>query len=82
MKFTPTQAAILRLLSDGLPHNRYEIHRLLPDDLSQLTALQMHISRIRKQLRPSGQDILCTLVNRRICYQHVRLLASANDGRS
>jgi len=78
--YTKTQARIVDLLSDGVPHSREELHACLDDDLARLTAAKRHLVEIRKHLRPQGQDIICVLQNRRIMYQWVRLLASANTG--
>ena len=74
-EFTPTERDILAVLSDGMPHSRTELHACLPDELGGFVNLRMHISRMRKKLRPAGQDI--TSVNG-IGYQLVRLLASFN----
>lgn len=80
--FTPTQARILQLLSDGRPHMREEIHECLDDDLAQLSAIKRHLSDMRKHLHPIGETIACVLWNGKICYQQFRLLPSANDGRA
>ena len=72
--FTPTQAAMLKILSDGLPHTREELHKCCGP--SSLKTIQMHLSSIRKKLRPHGEDIVYVVVSRRGCYQHVRLLVS------
>ena len=79
--YTPTQRAMLTVLADGLDHTRQELHACLPDSLGPLTNIKAHLCNLRKHLRPMGQDIVCVLVNRRICYRHVRLLASAYDGK-
>lgn len=79
--FRPTEAKIMALLSDGLPHTRQEVHACLPDELSSITAIKAHLTAIRKHLRPIGQDILCVWVTRKRMYRLVRLVASANDGR-
>ena len=78
-KFTPTHQAMLDVLADGRPHLRKELHACLPDELGPPTNIHAHLTAIRKMLRPKGQDIICTLVNGRICYRHVRLLASQYD---
>lgn len=85
--FTRTQSAMLDVLADGMPHTRMELHACLDDELGPLSNICMHISNIRKILRPKGQDIVCELVHvtikggSKIQYRHVRLLASAYDGR-
>lgn len=77
--FSKTHRAMLEMLSDGQPHYRGELHKCCGPSCVKM--VRYHISRIRKQLRPVGQDIVCELVNRQIHYRHVRLLASPNDGR-
>lgn len=74
-KFTPVQQCMLSILADGLPHTRAELHACLSDELGPLRNICVHLSRIRKVLRPAGQDIVCELYRRTICYRHVYLLA-------
>lgn len=76
--FTKTQQALINLLSDGHPHTRSELHDLCGP--SSLKNVRCHLSMIRKKL-PRGEDIVCRIVNRRICYQHVRLIGSAYNGK-
>jgi hypothetical protein len=80
-QYTPTQERLLAVLADGLPHRREELMGCLNDDLAERVILQCHISLLRKKLRPVGQDILCEFAQRTYQYRHVRLLASAYDGR-
>jgi hypothetical protein len=74
--YTPTQKRMLRLLADGLPHPRTELFQCLVDDLGPLSNIQPHLSHLRKRLRPKGQDIICEIDRRRICYRQVRLLSA------
>ena len=80
VKYSKTQLAILDVLKDGLPHLRDELIKCLGDPLVERVYLNQHLARLRKLLRPSGEDIVCELLNRRISYRHVRLLASAVNG--
>ena len=80
--FTPTERKMLSVLRDGLPHKRDELHKCLDDDMAQLSAIQPHISRIRRRLEPLGETILCVLHMRAIHYQQVRMISSGNDGRT
>ena len=80
--YTPTERRMLELLRDGLPHSREDLHSCLDDDLSQLTAIQYHLSRIRGKLSLIGEDIICEYYKRSFYYRHVRLLTSPYDGRS
>ncbi len=80
--FTPTQLRILRRLSDGLPHSKEEMIKTI-DELATLGMFSQQLWILRKKLLPLGQDIVCRTHGggRQHAYQHVRLLASANDGR-
>lgn len=75
MSFTTTQSRILRLLSDGRPHAREELRRLLSDDLSGFNNLQAHVSRLRKRLLLRGETVVCELHRGTIHYRHVRLVS-------
>lgn len=81
-KFTPTEQRILERLSDGRPHSVAEMV-LVVDELAAVVDLSNHVCRIRAKLLPLHQDIVCRTNGggRQFAYQHVRLLASANDGR-
>jgi DNA-binding response OmpR family regulator len=56
---TPTQAKMLEMLADGKMHSLDELRSCLPDELGGNCNVRVHVSRIRKQLRPSGGDIVC-----------------------
>lgn len=58
MHFSPTQQRIVDLLSDGLLHSKEEIYGMLLT-ANSVNHIQMHISNIRRVLRPHGQDIIC-----------------------
>lgn len=73
--FTETQLKILKVLSDGRSHTKAELQACVPDELASISALQVHISRLRKKLQPAGEDILCVFVARSFQYRHVRLLS-------
>lgn len=76
--FTPTQQKMLAVLADGKAHAREELHKCLEDPLTSVKAIRAHLSSIRKLLRPAGEDIICELKDRAICYRHVRLLSGPN----
>lgn len=76
---TPIQQQMLMLLSDGQPHTRHELRACLNDEQAELSTVKVHISRIRKHLRPRQQDIICELRHNRICYRHVQLLPKVCD---
>lgn len=63
---TPTQRAILKVLSDGQLHRREELHACLVDELGPLSNVQPHISRLRKHLH--GQVICCVLCGQTTYY--------------
>jgi DNA-binding CsgD family transcriptional regulator len=73
-QWTPTQSRILKLLSDGMPHEREEIFKCLNDELSAKRVVFTHLSDIRRVLRPLGQDILTELFEGIPHYRWVVLL--------
>ena len=75
--YTPIERKLLDVLADGQPHTRDELMKAHGDIIVARQAIQGHLSRIRKRLRPQGLDILCVLRHRRIHYQQVRLLCAA-----
>lgn len=76
--FTPTEQRFIDLLSDGLSHTKSEMMQCLWDEHNErpLVAMQMHVSRIRKKLRPKGEDLVCEVSGYRIFYRHVRMLSN------
>lgn len=75
--WTPTERCMLAVLADGYPHTREELHACLYDDRGALSNIRVHISAIRKKLRPRGEDVACELLAGKVYYRHVRLLKSA-----
>ena len=67
---------MLELLSDGLPHTREELHACLWDENANLSTVKVHISIIRRTLRPLGEDIVCVLFGYplRVHYRQVKML--------
>tara|TARA_R110002020_G_scaffold376130_3_gene587293 strand:+ start:18703 stop:18954 length:252 start_codon:yes stop_codon:yes gene_type:complete len=76
-EFTPSQEKILEMLSDGKPHTKYQLKLTYGDEFTSCASLKNLIKKIRKQLRPKGQDILCEYANRTIHYRWVRLINAA-----
>jgi len=72
--FTRIQRKILKLLSDGLPHRPAELQQCLYDTETSLAGVRVHLTLLRKKLRPNGEDIICEYINRSYRYRHVRLL--------
>ena len=71
---------MLKILSDGYPHTRQELHTCLDDELGALGNIKIHISILRKTLRPQGEDIVCEWGNKAITYRHIRMIGSAYSG--
>ena len=75
--FTPTEQAILQVLSDGMSHSRAELQPCLRDELGSADNVKIHITNIRKKLRPKSEDIICQRVHlAEATYRHIRILAS------
>lgn len=79
-KYTTTETAIVELLSDGNPHCAGMMHKAFCGP-SEFWSISAHIGRIRKKL-PAGTDIICRSIHRKAHYQMVRLISSANSGRT
>jgi hypothetical protein len=79
--YTLTQERMLKILSDGLPHTKQELHSCLYDDQGPVNNVQMHISNLRDRIQRNGFDIVCCRNNGDSWYRMVRHLASAYDGR-
>ena len=80
--WTPTQARMLKVLSDGMPHRYEELRACLDDELAR--NVKTHIGHIRKKLRPIGQDIVCEYRGRLGAmilsgYRHVILISTATE---
>jgi DNA-binding CsgD family transcriptional regulator len=74
-KLTVTQAKIMTVLADGLPHTMRELHGCLWDEEGSPKNVKMHLSRIRKVLRPGGRDILVQYLSNRLHYRLVLLIS-------
>lgn len=75
-KYSRTQQKILDTLADGMRHKREELLDCLGDNQADYGTLKSHIARLRRKLRPEGQDIICEYYFLALYYRHVRLLAS------
>lgn len=75
-EFTPVELKILSVLTDGKPHRRQELLESFGDEFTSRNNLNVHLTGIRKVLRPKGQDIICELRMKAINYRWVRLLGS------
>jgi hypothetical protein len=76
-RYNSTERRILRVLSDGMRHNRDEVQACINDELAGRNALATTLYKLRRKLRPLGQDILCEYYMRRYQYRQVRLLRRA-----
>ena len=74
--WTPTEAKIIAVLSDGKTHKRAELKACLSDDMAKFGAVHVHLTAIRKRLRMKTppEDIKAVLENRGVRYIHVRLI--------
>jgi len=67
---TKMQAKLVRVLSDGRPHESTELLKCI-DELADNSHLIKHMFEIRKKLRTIGHELLSTRINRKLHYQHV-----------
>jgi len=78
MHYTPIEQRIIDLLSDGLPHDRYDLLECLRDKQASLNSLAAAIMRLRPKVRELGQEIVTELFRGSIAYRHVLLLSGIN----
>lgn len=55
---TPTEQRILSML-EARPCTAADLHRCLPDELTSVAAVKMHVSNLRKRLSLRGGDVVC-----------------------
>jgi hypothetical protein len=79
--YTITQEKMLKILSDGLPHQDRELHTCLYDGQGEVSNIQPHLTAIRTKIRRNGFDVMCVRQNGDTWYRMVPLMASAHDGR-
>lgn len=80
--FTNVESRMMELLGDGHPHRPDELHTCLWDREGPVSNVNIHISNLRKKLRPTGQDIICQQLDGRSHFRLVRLTASHARGGS
>ena len=78
--FTPTERAMLEILSDGKLHTREELKTCCGP--CSMPAIKYHLVNIRKKLKKRCEDVVCVRARYGFFYQHVRLLDSPYDGRT
>jgi hypothetical protein len=71
---TRTEQKIYDTLSDGLAHKFEEIYACLPNGKSKPTTVNVHLTKMRKKLRPRGLDIVCVFITRQRQYRMIRPL--------
>lgn len=74
VSYTPIQKRILEILSDGMPHDRWQLLKCIGDPLATLPGLQQHMYLLRSRLRMINQEIVCVRRQGSYMYQHVKLL--------
>lgn len=79
MTFTPTQRRLLEALQDGLGHSSKDLLGALNDTQADLNLLRVHLTLLRKRLRPRGQDVVCELRSGCAYYRWTRYVMSSND---
>ncbi len=73
MHFTPTEQKIMDILSDGQLHTKAALHAVLPDTLGPLNNVRVHLTYLRRKLRPEGKTIAAETRDR-VCYYRLASL--------
>lgn len=74
LNFTDIQQKIYDVLLDDEPHKRMELVLSFTDAASNPKCLDPHLTRMRKLLRPIGQDIICQFHKRSNYFRLIRLV--------
>ena len=82
LDLTPTQRRMMKVFEDGLPHDRFELHACLEDDLGGMNNVRVHLSALRKKLRNQNKDILVEYIKRGLHYRLVQLVSLQPSDRS
>lgn len=69
---TRTQKAMLKILSDGEPHLKSELHKVCGP--SSKSVVKAHLYGLRKHL-PQDEMIVCIFAMGGIAYQHVKRIS-------
>ncbi len=79
LKFTPTEEAILKVLSDGVAHTIRELRACLSDEMAVTSTVHVHLKNLREKLKANRQDIICIYqFGKAPLYRHVVLLPSCS----
>jgi hypothetical protein len=82
VELTPTQQRLYDRLKDGDMHTKQELRTCLGDEMSIPNNLSVHITLLKKKIEPAGLTVVCVVHKGLNRYRLVRLLSSANDGRT
>jgi hypothetical protein len=61
-QLTTIQKRMLRILEDGEPHSREELHKCLQDELASLAAIQHHLDIIKRAVSHKNWILRCVLL--------------------
>lgn len=75
-KFTATEQRIMDLLADGKRHTRDELFSCLEDEMQKKDNVNVHLTYIRRKIRPVGHDIISISQQGTTYYQHVTLVST------
>ncbi len=72
--FTPTQERLLDVLADGQSHQKNDLMAAIGTEATS-SLLRVHLTFLRRKLRPMGQDVVCELLQERTYYRQVRKIS-------
>jgi DNA-binding CsgD family transcriptional regulator len=67
-RLRPVERKMLDVLSDGKPHTPQELQACLWDEQGPLSTVRVHLTCLRKKLRPRGQDVAVQILGGRTTY--------------
>lgn len=78
IEFSPVQTKMMKILRDGQPHAKEELHKCLWDELSGPNAVNMQISYMRKKLLNCNHAILNQQIDGKVFFRLVMLISRPN----
>ena len=78
LTYTPTQARMMQVLADGLPHKRSELIGCLYDTMGDAANVGVHITYLRRKLKAQGLNVICERTDK-VYYRLVRHIENHSD---
>jgi hypothetical protein len=78
-QWTPTEQRIWNVLRDGMAHHETELRSCLDDEMGCQSLLSVHLAYMRRKLKSSHLNIVCTSKSDPVMYQLMQPAGNLND---